>query len=49
MTPTLGTLCPSRRHLLATNRSQRTVQTYMHALAGLIRYLEASGLPTEVH
>jgi adenylate cyclase len=49
MDPTLRTLVPSfRRHLLATNRSARTVQTYLCALDGLTRYLEAQGLPTEV-
>ncbi len=49
MEPTLGTLVPSfQRHLLATNRSRRTVQTYLNALAGLTRYLESEGLPTEV-
>jgi hypothetical protein len=47
--PTLGTLVPSfQRHLLATNRSRRTVQTYLCALDGLTRYLESEGLPTEV-
>jgi site-specific recombinase XerD len=49
MDPTLTTLVPSfRRHLLATNRSARTVQTYLCALDGLARYLEAQGLPSEV-
>lgn len=49
MDPTLSTLRPSfQRHLLATNRSQRTVSTYLHALEGLTRYLESEGLPTEV-
>lgn len=49
MEPTLGTLVPSfQRHLLATNRSRRTVQTYLNALAGLTRYLESEALPTEV-
>lgn len=49
MEPTLGTLVPSfQRHLLATNRSRRTVETYVNALAGLTRYLEAEGLPVEV-
>jgi hypothetical protein len=46
MDPTLTTLVPSfRRHLLATNRSARTVQTYLCALDGLARHLEAQGLP----
>ena len=49
MDPTLSTLRPSfQRHLLATNRSQRTVSTYLHALDGLTRYLASEGLPTEV-
>ncbi len=49
MNPTLRALVPSfSRHLLATNRSQRTVQTYLHALEGLAKYLDAEGLPTEV-
>lgn len=49
MDPTLSTLRPSfQRHLLATNRSQRTVSTYLHALEGLTRYLDSEGLPTEV-
>jgi hypothetical protein len=49
MDPTLRTLIPSfRRNLLATNRSVRTVQTYVCALDGLTRYLEAEGLPGEV-
>jgi len=49
MDPTLTTLVPSfRRHLLATNRSARTVQTYLCALDGLARHLEAQGLPSEV-
>lgn len=48
MDPTLETLTPSfARHLLATNRSQRTVDTYLHALAGLERYLVDEGLPRE--
>jgi site-specific recombinase XerD len=34
--------------LLATNRGQRTVSTYIHALDGLTRYLTSEGLPTEV-
>jgi site-specific recombinase XerD len=49
MDPTFHTLVPSfRRYLLATNRSARTVQTYLCALQGLTRYLEAEGLPLEV-
>jgi site-specific recombinase XerD len=49
MEPTLRTLAPSyRRHLLATNRSARTVETYVSALDGLTRYLEAESLPFEV-
>ena len=49
MQPTVRALTPSfRRHLLATNRSARTVQTYVCALDGLIVYLESQGLPTEV-
>jgi site-specific recombinase XerD len=49
MDPTLRTLVPSfRRYLLATNRSARTVQTYLCALDGLTRYLESEGLPLEV-
>lgn len=49
MDPTLRTLAPSfRRYLLATNRSARTVQTYLCALDGLTHYLEAEGLPSEV-
>lgn len=49
MDPSLRTLIPPfRRHLLATNRSARTVQTYLCAVDGLARYLEAQGLPTEV-
>lgn len=49
MDTTLRTLMPSfRRHLLATNRSARTVQTYLCALDGLARYMEAEDLPTEV-
>ena len=42
MEPTLRTLSPSyRRHLLASNRSAKTVETYVDALEGLTRYLEA--------
>jgi len=42
MDPTFQSLVPSfRRHLLATNRSTRTVQTYLCALQGLTRYLSA--------
>jgi hypothetical protein len=38
MTPTLRALVPSfTRHVLATNRSQWTVSTYLHALEGLTR------------
>jgi site-specific recombinase XerD len=49
MDPTLHTLVPSfRRYLLATNRSARTVQTYLCALEGLTRYLESEGLSLEV-
>jgi site-specific recombinase XerD len=49
MQPTLRALAPSfRRHLLSTNRSARTVQTYLCALDGLIAYLQSDGLPTEV-
>ena len=49
MDPTLRTLVPSfRRYLLATNRSARTVQTYLCALDGLTRYLESESLPLEV-
>jgi len=36
------------RHLLATNRSARTVQTYLCALNALMAYLEAEGMPSEV-
>jgi site-specific recombinase XerD len=47
--PTLRTLSKSfQRHLLATNRSARTVQTYLCALDALTLYLEAEELPTEV-
>lgn len=49
MDPTIRVLLPSfHRHLLATNRSARTVQTYLCALDALDRYLQAEGLPTEV-
>ena len=49
MQTTLRALAPSfRRHLLSTNRSARTVQTYLCALEGLITYLESEDLPTEV-
>lgn len=49
MQTTLRALAPSfRRHLLSTNRSARTVQTYLCALEGLIAYLESEDLPTEV-
>lgn len=49
MDPTIRVLLPSfRRHLLATNRSARTVQTYLCALDGLDRYLQCEGVSTEV-
>lgn len=49
MEPTLRTLVPSfRLHLLASNRSQRTVETYLRALEGLTQHLEVASLPTEV-
>jgi site-specific recombinase XerD len=48
MNPTVRALAPSfSRHLLATNRSRRTVLTYLHAVEGLAKYLDAEGLPTE--
>lgn len=49
MQPTLRALVPSfQRNLLATNRSARTVQTYLCAVNGLIAYLESERLPSEV-
>lgn len=49
METTLRTLSKSfERHLLATNRSPRTVQTYLSALDALAAYLDAEGLPVVV-
>jgi len=43
---TLRELAPSfRRHLLATNKSPRTIQTYLYAVELLGRYLSAEGMP----
>ncbi len=48
MLPTLAALVPSfRRHLLAGNKSPRTVTTYLAAVTALERFLDAQGLPTE--
>lgn len=45
MRPTIQTLIRSfERHLLATNRSARTVQTCRCALESLTRHLESEGL-----
>lgn len=49
METTLRTLSKSfERHLLATNRSPRTVQTYLCALDAFATYLDAEGFPSEV-
>ena len=46
---TLAALARSwERQLHATNRSPRTVATYLDALAGLNAYLEAHGMPTQL-
>lgn len=45
--PTLSALAPSfQRHLLAANRSPKTVRCYLQSLDSLVRYLEAQGMPT---
>ena len=47
--PTLDALLPSfRRALMAANRSQRTVQTYLEALTQLRRFLSEQGMPEEI-
>lgn len=49
MSPTVRSLGPSfRRHLLASNRSARTVQTYLCAVGSLARYLESGQSPVEI-
>ncbi len=47
--PTLRALSASfKRHLQSANRSPKTVRCYLAALDGLARYLEESGMPTQV-
>lgn len=49
MKPTLVTLAPSfARHLAASNRSPRTIKTYMSAIRALAKFIEAHGLRGEV-
>jgi site-specific recombinase XerC len=46
--PTLDSLLPSwRRHLVATNRSPRTVQSYLESGTKLVEFIERKGLPRE--
>jgi site-specific recombinase XerD len=47
--PSLLAALPSfERHLLATNRSPRTVQTYRAAVLKLAAYLDGQGMPTRL-